>query len=59
MASPSSTQIRARLALKKQVVAHLNQDKVMTRTLCQSGQLRTKVSPTIRCGWKRDENEGS
>ena len=33
MASPRSAQIRARLELKKQVVAYLNQDEVMTRPL--------------------------
>jgi hypothetical protein len=44
MASPRSTQIRARLALKKQVVAHLNQDEVTTRTLLTNLVVRGFVS---------------
>ncbi len=44
MASPSSTQIRARLALKKQVVAHLNQNEVTTRTLLTNVVVRGFVS---------------
>lgn len=44
MASPRSAQIRARLELKKQVVAYLNQDEVMTRPLLTNLVVRGFVS---------------
>ncbi len=44
MTSPRSAQIRARLELKKQVAAHLNQNEVTTRTLLTNVVVRGFVS---------------